>query len=514
MPRSVALDVLKVAKFLTHCRALPRTTCGRRPGDAGKLHVRNAADARILESCCRASEVWDTFPVVTEEGGDSQREEFSEFTLRGARFDGGRLPVDALVELGRYRALLLEAASRAWAQDHQDAPLPEDFDAEFDLAIVEVRDGSATSLLERPESAYGEYFDRGRDEIERLFQEVVAGLATPLFEEPPMDAFEAPREDSEADEASKVPASSELDSGTDGSSAQEGEQSESVEEQPEGFIEVEPPRSSTFTREGIISYASLPAFREIGSSLQAGESAEIVTPSGERVEIDSAARVDRIRPLVERIDQIVVPPPPLKREYRKNSIAGRLVSLDPENRSFRVKTLLHGELSGRYKDDALFDDLKAVLNSSAQAPVVRIAGRMSWAGETLKRILEAQRIELLEIAGEAWSRNIIELASLPRLWDEESGGGEEISFTALEAARELLRAAQPEQDSAPGIFPIESGGVLLEWTVPTRVTSVEISPDETPEFVVHTFALEPRRSTELTTTNLAEATTALLEALG
>ena len=453
---------------------------------------------------------------MTEAGDDSPREEFSQFTLRGARFAGGRLPVDALVELGRYRALLLEAASRAWAQDHQDDPLPDDFDNEFDLAIVEVRDGSATSLLERPESAYGEYFDRGRDEIERLFQEVVAGLATPLFEDPPRDTLEA-QEDDEAGVDSRIEAPSELETGSDGPPSTEGGgQSEAVGEQPDGFIDVESPPRTTFTREVFISYASMPAFREIGSSLQTGESAEIVTPNGEHVEIDFSTRADRIRPLIERIDQIMAPPaPPLlpEREYRKNSIAGRLVSLDPENRSFRVKTLLHGELSGRYKDDALFDDLKAVLNSSAQAPVVRIAGRMSWAGETLKRILEAQRLELLEIAGEAWSRNIIELASLPRLWNEESGGGEEISFTALEAARELLRAAQPEQDSAPGIFPVEDGGVLLEWTVPTRVTSVEISPDETPEFVVHAFALEPRRSTELTTSNLAEATTALLEAL-
>jgi hypothetical protein len=450
-------------------------------------------------------------PAVTE-AVDSPREQFSEFTLRGARFAGGRLPVDALVELGRYRALLLEAASRAWAQDHQDAPLPEDFDDEFDLAIVKVRDGSATSLLERPESAYGEYFDRGRDEVERLFQEVVAGLATPLFEDPHTRAVDTPEGGDEAGTLSAFEASSELENGTDDPPSTEGGGRSEAVERPSGFIDDEP--RATFTREVFITYASLPAFREIGSSLQAGESAQIVTPNGEHVEIDFSARVHRIRPLVERIDQIVAPPRPPKRQYRKNSIAGRLVSLDPEHRSFRVKTLLHGEVSGRYRDDALFDDLKAVLNSSAQAPVVRIVGRMSWAGETLKRILEAQHLELLEIAGEAWSRNIIELASLPRLWDEESGAGEEISFTALEAARELLRAAQPEQDSAPGIFPVTNGGVLLEWTLPTRVTSVEISPDDTPEFVVHAFSLEPRVSTELTTANLEAATTALLEALG
>jgi hypothetical protein len=46
------------------------------------------------------------------------------------------------------------------------------------------------------------------------------------------------------------------------------------------------------------------------------------------------------------------------------------------------------------------------------------------------------------------------------------------------------------------------------------VTSVEISPEDQPEFVVHSFTLEPRAATEVTTTNISEATSALTEALG
>jgi len=436
-----------------------------------------------------------------EEESEPPRTEFAEFTLRGDRFNRGRLPIDALVELERYRTILLEAAARAWAGAHPGELLPEDFGSEFDLAIVEVRDGSATSLLERPDSAYGEFFDLGRDDVERLFQEIAAGLALPAL----ADANEGhPAEDNAGGGDAEADAVVGADAEADAEVGAAGDLS----------VPSDNPPRSTFSRDELLSYAALPAFRDLGSSLQIDESAQIVTPDGQQVQIDFVVRTTRIRPLLDRVEQINAPEPLPKREYRKNSVAGRLVSLDPENRSFRVKTLLHGEVSGRYKKDELFDDLKAVLNSSAQAPVVRVVGRMSWADETLKRILEAQQLELLEVAGESWSRNIIELASLPKGWSEDSQTSDVISFTALEAARELLRAAQPNQDSAPGIFPMESGGVHLEWTVPSRVTSVEISADDNPEFVVHTFILSPRSSNETTTSNIAEATAALLEALG
>lgn len=427
---------------------------------------------------------------VPEEGEDG-RPEFSAFTLRGDRFAGGRLPIDALIELERYRAILLAAAERAWSRAHPGQPLPQDFAQEFDLAITEVRDGSATSLLERPDSAYGEYFDLGRDETERLFQEIVSGLALPALDaDDRSDAAEAP----DAIEASA--STDEIDDpGT------------------ETGLEKVAPRS-TFSRDDLVAYASLPALRDLGSSLQIDEAAEISTPDGQQVEISFSARTTMIRPFVERVEILTAPPAPPERKHRqKDSIAGRLIALNPEKRNYTVRTLLFGEVSGRYKDVELFDDLREVLNSNAHAPVIRIVGRMAWVGDKLDRILEAKQIELLEVPGEAWSRRIVELASLPPNWEEESQTGEVISFTALEAARELLRAAQESQDSAPGIFPMEDGGVHLEWTIPTRVTSVEISADEEPEFVVHSFTLEPKTSTELTTTNIAEATTALLGAL-
>ena len=58
---------------------------------------------------------------------DEPQPSAKRFRLTGARFDGGRLPVDSLVELERYQDVIRIAAEAEWRHDHPDAELPSDF---------------------------------------------------------------------------------------------------------------------------------------------------------------------------------------------------------------------------------------------------------------------------------------------------------------------------------------------------------------------------------------------------
>ncbi|WP_265442504.1 hypothetical protein [Flexivirga meconopsidis] len=426
--------------------------------------------------------------MSTPQDGSTDETAFSEFTLTGERFRGGRLPIDALAELERYRSLLLEAAQHAWTLDHPKLPVPDGFAEEFDLAITEIRDGSAVSTLEHRASAYDSYFDRGRDEVDSLFRGIVENLAGPMFD---LLAPEA-RDDEILSGENRNP-------DTDPANTTHA-----------GRVELK--AAPALSREDYMRFAILPAFREFGSSLHGREEAKFGAPDAPPVVISPEVRTERIEPLIKRIDSLISPPKP-KRIHDQNSVAGRLVALDADRRNYTLRTLLFGDVHGRYKSEEMTEDLKAVLNSSAHAPVIRVVGRMAWEGERLSRILEAREVELLEVADEQWSRRIVELASLPRGWDEESGLGYPIAFVAIELARELLRAIADEFLDAPraGLFPLIDGGVLVEWTSSGQVLSAEIS--SAGDIYVHDFVLEPRSTSELETSDLAAATRAVIEAL-
>ena len=429
---------------------------------------------------------------MPETSGDDEGQSFSEFTLRGERFEGVRLPIDALAELERYRSLLLSAAAGAWQMSHPDSDVPSDFGAQFDLAIAEVRDGSAMAILEVPDSTYREYFEIGRDRVEQLFQDLVAGLAMPVLVE---DLADAPEIEHDIESAEEVDGQAATTSSVD---AEDNDATTPDEH---------------LTRGEYMRFAQLPAFQEFGSNLLPGESAIMSLPVGTQVEITRATYVDWVRPVVDRVAELLSPPP-VQRLHEENSVAGRLIGINADKKNYTVRTLLYGLVNGRYKEDEMTADLKAVLDSSSQAPVVRITGRMSWKDGQLEKILEAQEVELLEVEGEPWSRRIVELASLQRGWDDESSSGEPISFAAIEAAREFLRDIGKSGLPAPraGIFPMNDGGVLVEWTTSDRVVSAEVSPDGA-AYYVHKFVLDPRSSSEHETADLSDAIRVITEGL-
>lgn len=377
---------------------------------------------------------------------------FARIILGGERFAGGRLPVDALVEIERYRAMLLAMAAKNWMEAHPNKSLPEDFESTFDIAIQEVRDGSAESVLDLAPSPYTTYFELAVEDIERIFAEIVEGF--------------------EFDELPEAASLNELELEPDAEPADEPQVDDEA-----GATDQSKTAARITSRDDVRTLVQLPEFREFGSSLHADEYAEIPRIGDEgSSKITPLTRRSVIDPLVERFETLEPELLVEERTHGFETVAGRLIALNADKKNYTIRTLLDGTVNGRYKSSSLLEDLKDVLNSSSQAPVIRLTGRVSRKGGRLERILEATDVELFEIEGEPWSRRFIELASLPSGWDEEEPSNV-ISFTALDAARELIRATAQESGPFPGISPMADGGVHVQWIAPTGAVSVEIDPD-------------------------------------
>ena len=80
------------------------------------------------------------------------------------------------------------------------------------------------------------------------------------------------------------------------------------------------------------------------------------------------------------------------------------------------------------------------------------------------------------IDGEPWSSRFEKLAGLKQGWLDGMKGGLPVAGGALNAARDILLYVKQREGGLPAIFPLEDGGILLEWAAKEAVASIEISP--------------------------------------
>lgn len=227
-----------------------------------------------------------------------------------------------------------------------------------------------------------------------------------------------------------------------------------------------------------ISLLAYREFREFGSSLREDESIEIglPEPSGH------GSRTVTVTPAVsQRIAKVLTPAfKKLQKPERRTELGwlvGRLTAINADEKNYTIASDEHGSINGRYRDDEILDDLKAVLDSSERAPVVRLYGRLRYAEGRLLRVLDIAKVQVLEIDGEPWSRRFIELARLVPGWDEDDLDSDAVSFAALDGAREVLHYVRTLGAGQPGIFPTAAGGVSVEWATSSEVITVEVTDD-------------------------------------
>ena len=387
----------------------------------------------------------ETTPSTDAQAPDGDHEAFARLRMEGARFKQTQLPIDAMVELQRYQRLILKAAELEWRKANPDQDLPVDFATGSKLVLKELEPGSTISVLDLAvTSQYDPYYEAGREEFEREVEKIEQWLAADAAQRADFDLLTLPLLDE-------------------------------------------------------------PEFAELGSSAQPGDEFTIASPTTQTpIAVTEELRVDAIAPLAEQ-RALLISPPVLAVPPRSvpGEVAGKLFLVNTESLSFEMRSLRYGKIRGRYRNADLTADLREVLDNTAKAPVVRVTGELRYRNDMLKEVLNVTAVQLLATDGEPWSARFIALATLDDGWDPENPNSKAVQFAAVDAAREILGECAAASRALPGIFPMEDGGVQLEWASAEYVTSIEISPDL--EFELFDLEVATKTVVEEQTTDLSDA---------
>lgn len=349
---------------------------------------------------------------------DQRREGEKRFRLIGARFDGGRLPVDSLVELEKYQQVVRIAAEAEWRRDNPDQPLPDNFRESVSLSIDRIDDGSAdVFLVFEQHIAYQQYQEDARDAVDVTLAAAYSG--EPLPELPALTP-EADRE----------------------------------------FRDV---------------------LSTIGSTLEPKQSIQFYpdAPGSVPVSITIESRRKAVQELA-RVEDFLQPPELLsaKRHLEKRegeSLIARVTAILADKKEFFAETS-DGEVHGWYRDrPQILEDLRKVVNDSGLGPLTRITGELQYKDGVPWRFLDVSDVEEITVDDSVWGARLTEFASLPSGWDDADA--KQITSMALEAAQTLMQAVSSASSAAPGLFPIDTGGILIEWATAESVRSVEILPE-------------------------------------
>jgi len=346
---------------------------------------------------------------------DGEAPKLKRIRLTGDRFDGGRLPVDSLVELQRYQDAVRRVAEHDWKQENPGEELPVGLGDSVSLTITKLGEGSADILLAFEQHTIAVQYQQDA-------QDVVDGTLAAAY-----GGTELPQLPDEISERVRVEAA------------------------------------------------------EFGSTLEPGESIEIYpggNPDAAPVIITVEARKDAIVRLELEGFLLDTPVGTDGNVLQKveETLVGRFTELDADDQKFRFVSLLHGPLTGRFTSSALTADIRKLLDSSTVAPVTRIVGDLQYRNGIPWRLRDLSLVEEMDIDNDRWGTALVGFASLAPGWGENEDG-KAITFTSLEAARDILRAIDSSPNTGPGLFPTASGGVLIEWSSAEHVRSIEISAD-------------------------------------
>lgn len=337
--------------------------------------------------------------------------------LTGDRFQGGRLPVDSLVELERYQNIVRKLAEYDWRRDHPDEQLPDDFRPSVSLTIERIDQGSADVLLAfEQNTVYVQYQEEAQDAVSATISAAYSGA--PL---PPLSALPAPAE-----------------------------------------AEI---------REDVAG---------IGGTLVEGQSIEFYVDPADPAPIVITVET-RKQAIVGLIlaDFMMVPPEPSASTYavekREESLVGRVTAVDADSTKYEIATA-YGKIHGWYRENTeLLEDLRAVLHSAEEGPLTRITGDLQFKNNVPQRFWDTTRVERVQFEETPWGARLAEFAELPTGWAD--GAGKQISFVALDAAQQLLKAIDAAAAPLPGVFPTAEGRVLLEWADLSGIHSIEVLDD-------------------------------------
>ena len=335
--------------------------------------------------------------------------------LTGRRFDGGRLPIDSLVELQRYQQAVRAMAEHEWSRDHPGEALPESFRDSVSLTIAEVRDGSADLFLVFEQVAvYQEYQAQARDAVDATIQAAYGGTDLPALP------------DEVRDEVRYTLAQI-------GNTLSEGQAIELY----------------------------------------------VVDGGGSPVEINVNTRQEAVDRLVleDFFIDTVTTVADHDLATRDEIVVAHVTAIDADKMTYEIRDPESRTIGGWYKDNPdILTDLRAVVNSASDGPLTRISGALQYRLGEPWRFKKTYRVERVEFEQTSWGDLLTKFAALKSGW--ASGHGHAVSSVALEAARSVMKQLNSEV-ADPSMAPTEDGGVLLEWIAPSGIRSVEVLEDGT-----------------------------------
>jgi hypothetical protein len=339
------------------------------------------------------------------------------FRLTGERFKGGRLPIDSLQELENYQAVMRLVATAQWEADHPDADPSEDPALGVSLVIDDIKPTSAdVYLVFEQHMMYAEYREAAQD----LVDETIAAA----YSDAPLPALPAAVAHDVQETLARL--------------------------------------GSTLRHEQTIE-----VYVDGDDSPPVVVSVESRPKAMERLQLDSFWADEVAAPNLSRLVKL------------PETIVGRVTVLDADNHRFVLQSVRYGELRASYKDKPqLLEDLREYVNLADDGPVTRIVGELQYRDGKPWRITSTEEVQRFAVDSAPWGNVLLSIAALNDGWGPETGG-RPVSFASLEGADAFLRGVAASGVALPGIFPDEGGTVLLEWSSPESVRSVEVLADGT-----------------------------------
>ncbi|MEU5286504.1 hypothetical protein AB0G97_21180 [Streptomyces sp. NPDC020755] len=207
-------------------------------------------------------------------------------------------------------------------------------------------------------------------------------------------------------------------------------------------------------------HAALKEFSSFGRSLQGDET--ILFDEGSRHEAIFSQEIRRILQERASIDEFEV----------EVQTLGQIIGVLADKSTFEFLPVgTTRSIMGRFSSAELVPELTQYLGHSTMAPSVAmsaVALQSSDAGT-----IEFQDILSIEPALPAeWSSRLAELNKLENRWLD--GGGDAIALQVLRATESLLLECLDGGIPRPNIYPVDTGGVQLEWLSGQGEVSVEI----------------------------------------
>jgi hypothetical protein len=344
---------------------------------------------------------------------DRPRQQIAVLRLDGKRFNARGIPAAALVEVVAFEELVREIAKALWRQRHPGRKrVPNGYDDDIELRLVEIREGSAVSVLERAPSASDDLFDE---------EEIISDL-----------------------DSARVTVEKFIEAAISGA------------EVPELFSIV--PKSK---------------LKKFGQSLRADEAMQVAPDDGDWRRRSQYTSNDRHRVLIRltgtytgeaSIDGVIENISITQRTCLIRTDAGNTVSASWAETGVRFEV-----------DDHVTDGLSCHVDGIGEYDRDGVLTRFLLVESFALLNPEDRADEELDNSVARAKRTLRALSNLELGWiDGESGSA--ISPTAMHLSQQILDALASARLVTESIFPTEQGGVQFEWRGPIKSVSLEVEP--------------------------------------